>query len=319
MDLLSDLLRTVRLGGSIMLRAEFSAPWQYATANAAKLAHVLLPRAKRLIQFHYIARGTCVARVGAEQQELGPGDAIVFPYGDQHVMGHGDAPVEDIFSVLPEPPPWKYPPQISAGGGGETTEILCGFLHCDDALFNPLFDSLPRMMVARADEGPTAALLSSGLQTLAGSLREKQPGSVSIRERLTELLFVEVVRQHASNLSPEQAGWVAAISDEGIRRSLELIHRQPENDWSVEELAKHAGMSRSSFHDRFTDLLDDSPAHYLMRWRMQRAAHLLLDSDDTLFQIAGRVGYGSEAAFSRAFKRHSGESPSVWRQDRGSV
>ncbi len=328
MDVLSNLLEAIRLNGAVFFRAEFSAPWTVRSERSERLQallaqsqdaaeHATTESARRLILFHFIAGGRCWAEVNGERKELESGDVIVFPYGDEHVMGQGEArATEGIASLFPSPPPWPEPPRLTTGGGGEATHIVCGFLSCDQALFNPLFDALPAMLVARPRDDARARLLRSSLEFLGAELERPAPGVESVTRRLTELLFVEVVRQHASELADGQLGWLAALRDDGVRRALEAIHAQPQEDWSVEDLAKRAAMSRSAFYERFTQLVGDPPAQYLTRWRLQRAAHLLVSSELPLAAIAEKVGYGSETALVRAFKRTTGQSPAAFRKQR---
>jgi AraC-like DNA-binding protein len=327
MDLLSDLLEAVRLNGAVFFQAAFSSPWTVRSERSERLEQMLsgpsaphpsdTTSSRRLILFHYVAGGSCWAETCGKKRELDTGDVIVFPYGDEHVMGHGEArAAEDIANLFPSPPPWPDPPRLTTGGGGAETRLVCGFLRCDQALFNPLLDALPKMLVVHGLQGPHAALLRSSLEFLGAELERNGPGAESVTKRLTELLFVEVLRQHATALSHEEIGWLAALQHDAIRRALESIHAEPEKDWSVDDLAKRAAMSRSVFYEHFTKLLGEPPAQYLMRWRLQRAAQLLLTTELSLAEIAERVGYGSEAALGRAFKRATGCSPAAFRKQR---
>ncbi|HVJ21217.1 MAG TPA: AraC family transcriptional regulator [Polyangiaceae bacterium] len=322
MDVLSDLLETIRLNGAVFFRAAFSAPWTVRSERAERLQTLLAQSGettaqRRLILFHFIAAGSCWAEANGKRSELASGDVIVFPYGDEHVMGQGQSgATQDIASLFPSPPPWPAPPCLTTGGGGDETHIVCGFLSCDQALFNPLFDVLPAMLVVRPRDETRARLLRSSLDFLSAELERPAPGVESVTRRLTELLFVEVVRQHASELAENQLGWLAALRDDAIRRALEAIHARPQEDWSVDDLAKRAAMSRSAFYERFAQLVGEPPAQYLTRWRLQRAAHLLLSSELPLAAIAESVGYGSETALVRAFKRTSGQSPAAFRKQR---
>jgi len=314
MDLLSDLLKSIRLSGSVFFQACFSSPWCVRAAAADALARALSLGQQRLILFHYIAEGSCWAEVDGARVDLAQGDVIVLPFGNEHVMGHGaPSATRDVSQLFPAPPPWRAPPRITTGGDGPSTQIVCGFLHTDTALYNPLFETLPKLLVVRAAAGRRAALLSASVDFLVEELASDTPGAASVTARLTELLFVEALRQHAQNLGPTEVGWLAAMGDPGIRRALEAMHHEPARDWSADDLAKLAAMSRTVFYERFTELVGAAPAHYLTRWRLQRAAHRLLDTDDSIAEIAARVGYGSEAALSRAFKRESGQAPAAWR------
>lgn len=314
MDLLSDLLESVRLSGSVFFQACFSSPWRVRSARVGALADAVFPGGQQLILFHYVADGGCWAEVEGERVELVGGDLLVLPFGHEHVMGHGEAgQTRDVFQLFPAPPPWRKPPRITTGGGGPITELVCGFLHADTALFNPLFEALPQVLVIPASSGPRAALLRASVEFLVQELARDSPGVASVTARLTELLFVEALRQHTSTLAEDRVGWLAALRDPGISRALEAIHGKPEHDWNADELAKLAAMSRTVFYERFTGLIGVAPAQYVTRWRLQRAAHWLLRSESPIAEIARRVGYGSEAALGRAFKRECGQSPAAWR------
>lgn len=317
MDLLADVLASVRLSGAVFFEAEFSEPWKVRSERSDVLARMLFPFARRLVLFHLVAEGACWAEIDSKRWELRAGDVIVLPYGDEHVMGAGSASgAEDIASLFPVPPPWHRPPCIKTGGSGPTTRIVCGFLHCDEAVFNPLLTALPRVLLASSNEGPSAALLGASLGFLRKELEGDRPGGGPVVARLVEALFVEVLRGHGADLQSDAVGWLAALKDEGIRRALELIHSEPEKDLTVARLARVAAMSRSVFHERFQALVGDSPSQYLTQWRLQRASRLLLEGDDGIALVAARVGYDSEAAFSRAFKRFTGEPPAAWRKRR---
>ncbi|HEY6728678.1 MAG TPA: AraC family transcriptional regulator [Polyangiaceae bacterium] len=314
MDLLSDLLESVRLSGSVFFQASFSSPWRVRSASTEALAAALRMGNQQLILFHYVAEGACWAEVEGARVELASGDVFVLPFGHEHVMGQGEArDTREVSQLFPAPPPWRRPPRITTGGGGASTEIVCGFLHADAALFNPLFEALPKLLVVPAASGPRAALLRASVDFLVQELAQEGPGVASVTARLSELLFVEALRQHTSSLGGDEVGWLAALREPGIRRALEAMHHEPQRDWNADELAKLAAMSRTVFFERFSELVGTAPTRYLTRWRLQRAAHWLLDSDRSMAEIAERVGYGSEAALGRAFKRECGQSPAAWR------
>ncbi len=192
---------------------------------------------------------------------------------------------------------------------------MCGSLHCDQALFNPLLAALPRVLVVRPSEGATGRLLRSSLDFLSEELKRAAPDSETVVGRLCELLFVEALRHHIAQLPEGQRGWLAALKDRCVGNSLELIHADPAHPWTVEELARRSAVSRSGLAARFRELLGQPPAQYLTRWRLQLASRHLRDSDDGLARIAEAVGYASEAALSRAFKREVGRSPARFRKD----
>lgn len=298
----------------MFFQACFSSPWRVRAEASDALARTLCLGDQRLILFHYVAEGSCWAEVEGKRVDVARGDVVVLPFGHEHVMGHGATDTtSEVSQLFPAPPPWREPPRITSGGDGPSTQIVCGFLHTDPALYNPLFEALPKLLVVPAAGGPRAALLRASVDFLVEELASDSPGAASVTARLTELLFIEALRQHARTLGPSEVGWLAAMSDPGIRRALEAMHHQPERDWNADDLAKLAAVSRTVFYERFTELVGVAPAQYLTRWRLQSAAHWLLDSDNTLAEIASRVGYGSEAALSRAFKRECGLAPAAWR------
>lgn len=317
MDVLSDFLRAVRLSGAVFFRASFTAPWGLASPDASQLARLLLPAARHMVMFHVIEAGSCWLEVaGQPRAEVRAGDVVVFPFGDAHAMGHGQpARVDSVTQLFPGPPPWREPPRLVYGGSGAPTEIVCGFLHLDQALFNPLLASLPRVLVSRPDASAPGRLLESSLEFMRRELEAEAPGGASVLARLTELLFVQVLRQHVAQLPERELGWLAALRDRAIGLSLRCIHEQPAHAWTVDELARRSAMSRSGFAARFSELLGESPVQYLTRWRLQLASQRLREGDENLAQIAAAVGYGSEAAFSRAFKREAGKSPALFRRD----
>ena len=225
-DVLSDFLRAVRLSGAVFFRARFSAPWGLSSPDTSQLARLLLPAARHMVMFHAIERGSCWLEVGdLPREELRAGEVVVIPGGDPHAMGSGTPPrVDSVAQLFPGPPPWSEPPRLVYGGAGEATEIVCGFLHLDQALFNPLFSSLPRVLVARPDDSAPGRLLESSLEFIRRELDAEVPGSESVLARLTELLFVQVLRQHVAQLSERELGWLAALRDRGIGESLQLMH-----------------------------------------------------------------------------------------------
>jgi AraC-like DNA-binding protein len=312
MDILSEVLRAVRLSGALLFRGEFSSPWSCSSPDSRMIAPFLVPGAKRLVFFHVVTEGRCWAEVeNQEPLRLEAGDVFALPHGDAHSMGNPQGETRTPISSLLPPPPWPELPTLTFGGGGEPTRILCGFLHCDDALFSSILTSLPRILCVRARRE------SSWLETNSLYMLEEaslhRPGGASILGRLAELLFVEVLRRHMEELGENEIGWLAALKDPMVGKALELMHGDLAHPWTLEALGRCVGLSRSALADRFRHILGEPPIQYLTRWRLQIAAQLLRDTDDGLAAIASRVGYESEAAFNRAFKRHAGEPPATWR------
>jgi AraC-like DNA-binding protein len=311
MDILSEVLRAVRLSGALLFRGEFSSPWSCSASDSRMSAPFLVPGAKSLVFFHVVTDGRCWAEVENQQPlMLEAGDVLALPYGDAHSMGNPQGSTcTPIASLLP-PPPWPELPTVTYGGGGELTRVLCGFLHCD-AVFNPVLTNLPRVICVRA-RGEPSWLATSSRYMLEEAGRHR-PGGASILGRLAELLFVEVLRRHMEDLGENEIGWLAALKDATVGKALQLMHENPAHDWTIEGLGHLVGLSRSTLADRFRHLLGEPPMQYLTRWRLQIAAQLLRDTDEGIAAIAARVGYESEAAFNRAFKRHAGEPPAAWR------
>lgn len=315
MDPLSDVLRVFQLGGAILFRAELCAPWSFAIPDAREMAGAILPDAGRLVRFHIVTAGSCVVELGGERLALGRGDVILLPRGEAHVMCSepGLRPVP-VLSVLPELSGSEVS-RLVKPGPGPTTVILCGFLGCETPLFDPLFGALPSVIVARAErrQGSWFDALLRHMTVSAESAAPGDLGGQAMQVRLTELMFVEVVRRHVASLPPDRSGWLAALRDPCVGRAVAAIHAEPARDWSVASLAKHAGVSRSILAERFRRGAGVAPMQYLARWRLQVASGLLRSGDLSLAEAAARVGYRSEAAFSRAFKRHAGTSPAAWR------
>lgn len=313
--LLNDALATIRLAGAIFLRAEYTAPWAYESPPPDVLTHILRPGAKRLILFHIVAEGRCRIRLQrGEHLEADAGEVVVLPYGEQHVMG-SDARVEPvpIGSLLPAPP-WERFPVIRHGGGGGKTSVVCGYLHCDDPIFDPVVRALPPLFSVRPPAGPAAAWVAASIQYALDASGEQRPRSGDLAVRLPELLFIEVLRLYTESASPHLAGWLAALHDPVVGRALVALHGEPAREWTAEELAWRAACSRSTLNERFGRLLGRAPMQYLGEWRLQLAAGLLRDTALGVAEVAHRVGYDSEEAFNRAFKRAMGTPPAQWRR-----
>jgi AraC-like DNA-binding protein len=316
MDPLSDLLRVVRLDGAYFFAVEAAEPWSVETAPARELSPRILPAAEHLISYHILTDGRCYGGVrGEEQTELLAGDVLVFPHGDAHVMSSakGLRPGPKVNSAAPA----RYPETVVLGDEGPRgASFVCGFLGCDRRPFNPLLAALPRRMHVR---GMSGAWVGSFTRQVTDESRLARPGGNTVLTRLAELMFIEVLRRYLDDLPPEQTGWLAGLRDDVVARVLALLHGRPAHPWTLPELAKEAASSRSNVARRFTDLVGEAPMQYLTQWRMQVAANLLIQSGAKVAAIGAEVGYDSEAAFSRAFKRATGLAPGAWREARRSV
>ena len=313
-DTLSAVMRAVRLTGAVFFTVDATAPWATETPAAAEIAHRIVPGADHLIDYHVIAAGACWGGiVGEPAVRLEAGDVIVFPHGDTHVMssapGMRGSPDPSIYRSAGT----QLPIPIRRAGGGEPVEVICGFLGCDARPFNPLLATLPRTIHVRRqanDDGVIGQFVKIALAESAA----RRAGSETVLARLSELLFVEVVRRHLATLPLEHRGWLAGLRDAQIGRALATLHDRPAHPWTLEELAGEVGMSRSALAERFAQFVGVPPMQYLAQWRVQLAATLLSSTAMGLAEMAGQVGYGSEAALSRAFKRWVGVAPALWRQ-----
>lgn len=339
MDVLSDTLRVVRLSGAVFLNAQMTTPWAFVTSSSGDMARYLRLPSDCVALFHIIVQGQgWVSVPGHSPARLRAGDAILLPHNPPHEIssGQGLTPVPMV-SVLPPLPPEGFV-VIGDGQLGETSQILCGFLHCDQR-FHPLLGALPELLVVhpgdseQAPAGSGAAGVAVGVgatapvvlhvqpeEWLATTLRHTveeslagRPGSSDMLARLSELLFVEIVRRYMRQLPEAQPGWLAGVRDPIVGQTLGLLHARPEHAWTVEELAQAVAVSRSSLAERFTALIGETPMRYLATWRMHLAKSLLKETALSLGEVAMRVGYDSDVAFNRAFKRMVGQPPAAWR------
>lgn len=313
-DALSEVLRAVRLQGAVFYDVHATAPWVVAAPPARVVATQVMPGSEHVIEYHVVTSGRCWGNVeGGEPVRLEPGDVIVFPQGDAHIIssepGMRAAPRLELFT---RPVGGQLPVMIGAGGGGEPVHLVCGFLGCDARPFNPLLATLPRMLHVRGGGG----LLDHFVRMAVAESAERRSGGECVLARLSELMFVEIVRRHIATLPPEQTGWLAGLRDEFVGRALAVLHDRPAHDWTLDELASAVGLSRSALAERFAHLVGTPPMHYLAQWRLQLAAGLLAGGSASVAEAAHAVGYGSEAAFSRAFKKLVGVSPATWRDAR---
>ena len=332
MDVLSDVLRIVRLSGAVFFVAEFSSPWAVESPPSKTLAPFIMPSAECFTIFHVLAEGSCWVKVKGEPPlHMAAGDVLIVPQGDAHVLGSDLAlKPTPMKAIIPEIP-WPGMPPVVHGKGGEVARFVCGYLHCDQ-MFNPLFSALPRLLCVRSREG-SVVLDSAGAgnpsadrslsfhaglwlnTTLYYLIKEaRSSSSQPMLTRLTELMFVEVLRHYMQQLAPDQKGWLAGLKDPSVNRAITQLHTKPAHAWTVEELARDALVSRSALAERFTELIGESPMRYLTRWRMHLARQLLAEGNQSMGQVAEHIGYESEYAFNRAFKRHVGEPPAAWRR-----
>lgn len=312
-DVLSDILRVFHVTGAALLRTEFNAPWSCDNPPADAVARLLHPGANRLIIFHIVAKGNCWVEIdGHERCMLHEGDIVGLPHGHAHRMGNGEVAPVPIASLFPSPP-WTTLPVLTHGGSGELARVVCIYLRCDLLLFDPFLASLPNLLVVRRDPGSGGQWIDVNRRYLVNAAIRGGPGASCLMARLTELLFIEMLRRYVAQLREEDVGWLAALKDRHTCRALTVLHSRPTEPWNVEMLAREVGLSRSALVRRFDRLLAISPMRYLTTWRLHLAAKVLRDDRVSIATTARQSGYGSEEAFSRAFKRQFGSSPSAWR------
>lgn len=317
-DALSDVLRTVRLAGALFFRVEATAPWCAEAPDSRVLAPILMPAAQRVISYHAVTAGRCwAALAGNPGVQLEAGDVVVFPHGDAYSLSTkrgARRPVDvEFFRRMVD---GQLPFTVRDGGGQlERVELFCGFLGCDVQPFNPLLSTLPRAIVVRR-QAPTPSNNPLGvlLDLACSEAAELEVGGGCVLARISELLFIETIRQYVRSMPSDEAGWLSGLRDPVVGRALSLIHGDPSGRWTLDRLARKAGVSRSGLVTRFRRLVGEPPMQYLTRWRMQKAAQHLLDGKEKMAAVAARAGYESEAAFSRVFKKVVGVPPGEWRR-----
>jgi AraC-like DNA-binding protein len=270
-----------------------------------------------VILFHVVASGRCwVETSESDRHWAGEGDVIVFPYNDQHRMG-GAAPAATVpIATLIDPPPWHEMPTIHHGQGGAPTSVVCGYLACEDPLFDPAMRVFPPVFVVSPPTGPARDWVRASIEYAVQQTAQVASDRFEVPPRVPELLLVEVLKLHLASTPASDSGWLKAIGDPVLAPALAAIHGSPERKWSVAGLAREARVSPSLLDERFRDVLGLAPIRYLTGWRMHVAEDLLRSSDVGVATVARRVGYESDEAFSRAFKRTHGQAPSVWRVQR---
>lgn len=312
-DPLRHALASLRFEGAIFFRAEFTESWAYESPPPDVIAGALHPGSTRLVMFHIVARGRIWIDVeGHVRHWASAGDVVVLPYGDQHrVGGTGEAeavPIMNLFS----PPPWERLPVLRYGAGGSRSDIVCGYLHSEDVLFDPALAALPPVFVVTPPPGPVADWVRASI-AFAIEASDGRPPDDPLSKRLPELVVGEVLGIHLATARADR-GWIAALRDPVLASAMTAIHGAPQHHWSVAELAARAAVSRSVLDERFRSVVGRAPIRYLTDWRMHLAGDLLRSTELGIAAVASRVGYDSEEAFSRAFKRHHGTAPGTWRR-----
>lgn len=315
--MLAEALGRLRLQGAIFLKGEYSEAWAYESLPSKDAAAVLAPGATQVLLFHVVASGRCWIEVAGEERHwAGAGDVIVLPYNDSHSMG-GVSPAECVpVANLIDPPPWISMPVIKHGQGGTPTTLVCGYLTCEDRLFDPSMRVFPPAFVVSPPDGAARDWVRASIDYAVLQTTQISPERFEAPTSVPELLLLEVLKLHLASAPAAGRGWVRAIHDPALAPALAALHAEPQRKWTVADLARQANVSPSLLDERFREVLGLPPIRYLTGWRMHVAEDLLRSSDLSLAAVARRVGYDSEEAFSRAFKRLHGAAPSVWRVQR---
>jgi AraC-like DNA-binding protein len=320
MDVLSEVLRAVRLTGAIYFDVTAHAPWVAETPPVARICGEVMPEFEHVIAFHIMLDGWCWAHLADDSAppiELAAGDAVLFPQGDRHAMGtepgrHAEPDLSLYYRPTDRPLPFVL---TELGGSGERARFVCGYLGCDARPFNPILATLPRMMHVRA-EANGGHRLAELIRMAVEESTSRREGGETILARLSELMFVQALRRYIDDLPAESRGWLPGLRDPHVGAALSLMHAQAAENWTLERLAKKVGLSRSALSERFSHYVKEPPMHYLARWRMQLAARALESPAAGIAAVAADVGYQSEAAFNRAFKKYVGVPPGEWRRTR---
>jgi AraC-like DNA-binding protein len=313
-DALSDVLRVIRLSGGVFLEAQFTAPWCVSGQLASSDCKPYLDAPRHVIASHFVAAGRMQLQPeGGEVIEVQAGEIVLLPHNSAHAFGSQLNPVPIPARDIMQAPKGVGLTRIVHGGGGDTTQLLCGFLGSDTP-FSPLLSALPSVLKLNVRSTVSGAWIESSFRFAASQIAAGHLGSTTVIAKLSELLFVEAVGQYVAGLPAERRGWLAGLKDPQIGRALALLHARPTESWTAESLAQEVGMSRSVFAERFSTVVGQPPMQYLALWRMHMAAQKLRDGHRSVAQVGASIGYESEAAFSRAFKRQFGESPGSWRK-----
>jgi AraC-like DNA-binding protein len=327
MDILSDILKVVKLEGALFFNAEFSAPWCLHSHLTKEVAQVLSPSAGHLILYHLLTEGRAYARLpDGRREELIAGDIVVLPHGDAHFLGNGlpEKPVDSFKTFAKNLTEGLRVARF--GGGGEITRFVCGFMACDPRLSEVFLAGLPPMLKVHIGKEPSGQWIENSIRFSVGATeaaaavdnagQAANAGSALVHAKISEALFVETLRRYISSLPSDQIGWLAGARDPAVGQALALLHRDPAHPWTISELARRVGLSRTRLAERFRHYLNESPIAYLGQWRLKLAAEILRSSDDSVAQVAEAVGYGSEASFNRAFKREYACPPAQFRRSR---
>jgi AraC-like DNA-binding protein len=318
MDVLSEVLRVVKLEGALFFNGEFSAPWCLRSSPAAAMVpYVSASPGHRLIIYHFLTEGRAYARLpNGPRVELTAGDIVVFPHGEEHLLGNG-SPEKPVDSLKTFGRNLSQGLKLARmGGGGEITRFVCGYMACDPRLSEVFLSGLPHIVKVPVSTEPSGQWLANSIRFSVNENGATPAGSNLVVSKLSELLFVETLRRYVNALPPDQTGWLAGARDPIIGQALAVLHNEPAHPWTVSSLARRTGLSRTRLAERFRHFLRESPMAYLTKWRLKLGADILQSTEDSVAEIASAVGYGSEAAFNRAFKREFASPPAQFRRTR---
>jgi AraC-like DNA-binding protein len=314
MDVLSEVLKVVKLQGAFFYNGEFSSPWSLHAPPSRTLAPYLAPGAGHVIIYHMLTEGQASVRLeDGERIELVAGDIVIFPHGDSHIMENGPAskPLDSLQTIAHAIAHGLK--LLRLGGGGEVSRFICGYLACDPRMSQIFLGGLPPLFKVSIRNHASGRWLEDSIRFSVDKADISRAGGAAVLAKLSEVLFVETLRTYIAYLPAEHTGWLAGARDSEVGKTLALMHRRPAHPWTIASLAREAGISRSVLAERFRHYLGEPPMAYLTRWRLQLGAQMLRSTNYSVAHIAAEVGYESEAAFNRAFKRGFEAPPARFR------
>jgi AraC-like DNA-binding protein len=317
MDAFSEILSGVKLNGAVFFSAEFSAPWGFSAPASDRFLAEFAPSAEHLVLYHFLIDGQAFVQLKDGQSvELVPGDIVIFPHGHPHDMssGRGAKAPFPSYGINSKIKARDLSP-LHAGGGGATSRFVCGYMTCDPHLSRPILSGLPPVFKVNIRSDHSGQWLENSILHLVDEAGSGRVGSDAMLAKLSEALFVDTLRRYVAALPVQQMGWLAGARDPVVGKSLGLLHSRIAHPWTIADLAEEVGISRSALVERFSRYLSEPPMTYLTRWRLQLAARSLESTSRGVAEIAAEVGYESEAAFNRAFKREFGQPPGRYRSD----
>ncbi len=315
MDALSAALNSVRMTGAIFFNAECTAPWGFAVPRMTEAARLLAPGTERVVGYHLVTDGKAVVRfAGTEDVPIAAGDVVIVPHGDAHTVSNGSpSKLIDSGAAVARSLSGELL-TMRLGGLGDVTHFVCGYFGCERHADRLFLSGLPRLIKFNIRGDAAGAWLESSIRYLVTDGASSRPGRTVLLSKMAEVVFIEILRRYIESLPPEQTGWLAGARDPVVGAALALLHLRPSDQWTMAKLAAATGASRSVLTDRFNRLLGEPPLTYLARWRLQLAARMLQTTTKTVLNLALDVGYESESAFNRAFKREFGTPPAQYRR-----